>query len=402
MQKVEGSSPFSRFHLARFAEQIGRSTREKLRFLGIPFPDAPACYHSTMRRVYNAMGRRPKLVVQYLVLFSATLNNIITMNNSVLEIVRKTLSPLGEDIRLVADDRVKVAGYPFQVVSAGAGLPRDVDRVTFRLDPETIVVARRFTAKARAKLNAARQNWVDESGAHIRAADGGLIVLVDGDPAPRDEAATGFSPAAVRVGERLLIVGDVEQVAQISAAARVSKGRVAQVLRWFDERGFTLKHGGRGPRSGRSLDTAALLEAWVAEVASEDPLALLAHTAAREPLRELENITRGLRAAGLDHRLTGWVGLERTAPFLTATPSMHIYLDEAGFAGISDKLAHLGLVEVPEAGAVTFWRAPDVTFTAGQCSDAVHPARLMADLIRLGGRGVDAAEHVREERFGVA
>lgn len=328
----------------------------------------------------------------------------MNMNKDLIGIVRVALAPLDEHVPERRDGRVDVAGRPFVLVSAGTGLPRDVDRILPQLSPEAIAVASRFTSKARARLNAAGANWADQTAARIRARDGALAVLVDGgEPAPQPEAATGFSPAALRVGERLLIARAVEPVAAIAAAAQVSQGRVAQVLRWFDEQGFTAKHGDRGPTARRTLDTAALLDAWAAEIRDEWRPIVLANMAARDPRSELENLTRGLGTADLHYRLTGWVGLDRAAPFLTQTPAIHIYLDATAFAAIPAELGHLGLVPVEEAGVVTFWQAPEVTFTAADGDHhVVHPARLIADLRRLGGRGMDAAEHVRGELFDVA
>jgi hypothetical protein len=94
--------------------------------------------------------------------------------------------------------------------------------------------------------------------------------------------------------------------------------------------------------------------------------------------------------------------VQSETPFLTQTPVIHIYLDATAFAAIPAELSHLGLVPVEEAGVVTFWQAPEVTFTADdEDHHVVHPARLIADLRRLGGRGMDAAEHVRGELFDV-
>jgi hypothetical protein len=328
----------------------------------------------------------------------------MTMNKHMVELLRKTLAPLGEEVRRLADEDIEVAGRRFVLVSAGRGLPRDVERITDRLTGDAIALADRFTPAARAKLDAGGMSWVDQTAARIRTRDGRLSILIDGsEPEPRAEAAAGFSPAALHVGERLLITRRVEPVAAIAEAARVSQGRVSQVLRWFDQQGYTAKHGGRGPSASRSLDTAALLDAWTDAIQDEQRPTMLAHTASRDPRSEIGNLTRGLRARHLDFRLSGWAGLDRAAPFLTATPVIHIYLDAVAFARLPDELDTLHLAPVEEAGVVTFWRAPDVTFTAdGRNHDAAHPARLMGDLLRLGGRGVDAAEHVRAEFFDAA
>ncbi len=323
------------------------------------------------------------------------------MNKSLVRVVRMVLAPLDEHVPERGDGRVEVAGHPFVLISAGTGLPRDVDRILPQLTPEAIAVASRFTSKARARLDAADANWADQTAARIRARDGRLAILVDGgELEPQTEAAKGFSPAALRVGERVLMRRRVESVAALAAAAGASTGRVVQVLRWFDEQGFTEKLGTTGTTARRVLiGLPALADAWIGVTEAEYRPTILAHTAAADPRRELANIERGLDATGIDYRLTGWAGVERVAPFLTETPTLHFYLDAGGFGAIPHALGRLGLVPVDEAGVVTFWQAPLVTFTADDEQHVVHPARLIADLRRLGGRGLDAAEHVREELF---
>ena len=98
--------------------------------------------------------------------------------------------------------------------------------------------------------------------------------------------------------------------------------------------------------------------------------------------------------------LSGWAGLEIAAPFATTTPSLHVYVAESDFAGpLSDAIEHAGLREVEEGGRVTFWAADTRTLAlATQREDMpiVSAPRLFADLTALGGRGQDAADHVKE------
>jgi hypothetical protein len=292
----------------------------------------------------------------------------------------------------------------FTLVLAGAGLPRDVERIAPQLNADSIAVAKRFTAQARRMLEEAHANWADEAAARIRAEDTGLAVLVEsGAGQARSDPATGFSPAALRVGERLLIVRRVESIGEIARAAGVSPGRVTQVLQWFDERGFTAKRGGaRGPTARRTLDAASLLDAWVDAVVRERRPTALGHASTRDISLLTERIESGLEGLAVEYRFTGWVGVARAAPFLTATPTVHVYLEERGFASVVGDMSMIGLVPVAEAGTVTLWAAPSVTFTANADAHVVHPARLIADLRRLGGRGVDAAAHVKEDLFDVA
>jgi hypothetical protein len=326
------------------------------------------------------------------------------VNKSGVELLRSTLGRVGEDaVEVPPGDHVVLRGHVFTLVLAGAGLPRDVERVAPKLNSDTVAIAKRFTARARRMLDEAHANWADEAAARIRTESGGLSILVESGAAQaRSDPATHFSPTALRVGERLLIVRRVEPITAIAKAAGVSAGRVTQVLQWFDERGFTEKQGGaRGPTARRTLDAGSLLDVWVDAVVEEPRPTALAHASTRDIRRLTEEIESGLERLGVEYRLTGWVGVARSAPFLTATPAVHVYLDTPGFASVARDVSVIGLVPVTEAGTVTLWAAPDVTFTADSDARVVHPARLIADLRRLGGRGADAAEHVKEELFDV-
>ena len=98
--------------------------------------------------------------------------------------------------------------------------------------------------------------------------------------------------------------------------------------------------------------------------------------------------------------LSGWAALELAAPFATTTPSLHVYVAEGGSAGpLSDAVERAGLREVDGGGRVTFWAADPRTLafaTQHEKMPVVSPPRLFADLTALGGRGQDAADHVKE------
>jgi hypothetical protein len=99
--------------------------------------------------------------------------------------------------------------------------------------------------------------------------------------------------------------------------------------------------------------------------------------------------------------VSGWAGLELAAPFATTTPSLHVYVADTDFASpLSDVIDEAGLREVDEGGRVTFWAADSRVLRLAQRSGdvpVVSAPRLFADLSFFGGRGGDAADHVKEE-----
>ncbi|HET8862848.1 MAG TPA: hypothetical protein VFM94_06335, partial [Solirubrobacterales bacterium] len=77
------------------------------------------------------------------------------------------------------------------------------------------------------------------------------------------------------------------------------------------------------------------------------------------------------------------------------------YVHEDDFAGPLDQAVRdAGLSDVAEGGRIIFFPATDSVFALAQqkaSGPIVSPPRVYADLLWLGGRGVDAAEHLKAE-----
>jgi hypothetical protein len=97
--------------------------------------------------------------------------------------------------------------------------------------------------------------------------------------------------------------------------------------------------------------------------------------------------------------VSGWAGLELTAPFTTTVPSIHIYIADEDFAGpLTAAIGAAGLREVDDGGRVIFWRAdPRILHLAERKDEVpvVSAPRLYADLASFEARGQDAADHVK-------
>lgn len=321
-------------------------------------------------------------------------------------IVESGTRPAQADLSIRTRDGRSIA---IDVKWAGEGWPQDVRRAASEVpDPwpsDVVVVARQLSSGAIEWLRARGANWADEVGqARILGPDG-LIVIREPRVVPMERSARSFtwSPSALTVAETVLSRPDGPlRAAELARASGWSVPQVANVLKAFDARGWTVKRGSaRGPHAHRELiDADALLADWSGGVAVEPRRTRVAHQATRDVLALLREQLAPALDRGLGWALSGWAGLELAAPFATTTPSLHVYVAEDDFAGpLSDAVERAGLREVDEGGRVTFWAADPRTLafaTRHGEIPVVSPPRLFADLTALGGRGQDAADHVKE------
>jgi hypothetical protein len=179
------------------------------------------------------------------------------------------------------------------------------------------------------------------------------------------------------------------------------------VLQTFDARGWTEKSGPeRGSGSGRVLnDATGLLSSWATWHRTKEPDTLHTHV----PFRDAEAFVddRLLGAWDAAHwALTGWVALEKRAPFMTSLPLVTVYVDSDVFndrPSLESWMARAGARAVDSGARLDLVEA-DPYVLRGVRRDGSPPqvcdVRLYGDLLRLGVRGADAAEHLRETRIG--
>lgn len=151
----------------------------------------------------------------------------------------------------------------------------------------------------------------------------------------------------------------------------------------------------------RLAEAGAMLAAWSTAVGDSSRATRIAHRATKDVMALLRNDLAPALERRAGWAVSGWAGLELAAPFATTTPSLHVYVADTDFAGpLSDAIDAAGLREVDEGGRVTFWAADDRVFDfCRQVEDVpvVSAPRLFADLSSFGGRGGDAADHVKEQ-----
>ena len=292
---------------------------------------------------------------------------------------------------------------------AGEGWPQDV-RNALRATPatsdaSTVIVARHLSPGSIEWLRDHDANWADESGqARIIGPHGLLVVREPATARKREPSAFTWSPSALSIAETLLASPDrpalTEELAELSGW---STSRTASVLKGFDAQGWTVKRGPvRGPRAYRELcDAEGMLDAWSRWLIDAPRKTRYVHRATRD---SMDLLTKALRPALDEHvqwAVSGWAGLELSAPYATGVPSLHIYVPSEDFVSrLSVAVKAAGLREVEDAGLVTFWAAERRILRLASTQrgiPVVSPPRLYADLDGLGARGHDAAAHVRRE-----
>jgi hypothetical protein len=293
---------------------------------------------------------------------------------------------------------------------AGEGWPQDVRRAAADVPEDwpadVVLLARRLSPGAIEWLRARGANWADEAGQARILGPGGLIVIREpAQPLRGQRASRAFtwSRSAVAIAEAILARPDGPlRATELASATSWSVPQVANVLKAFDDQGWTVKRGTvRGPGARRELiDADGMLASWSAALATQPRATRLAHRVTRDVIGLLHDELAPALERKTGWALSGWAALELLAPFVTTTPSLHIYVAEEDFAGpLSDAIADAGLSEVEEGGRVIFWAADRRVLDLARRSDdipIVSPPRLYADLSSLGVRGQDAADHVRE------
>jgi hypothetical protein len=294
---------------------------------------------------------------------------------------------------------------------AGEGWPQDVRRVAATVGeqwPENaVLLARSLSPGAIEWLRERGANWADEAGqARIIGPDGLLVIRELAQSPDKGGVPRSFSwsKSAIAVAEAILAHEDRPlRVVELAEESDWSTAQAAKVLKAFDDQGWTVKQGtSRGPGAHRRLvDADGLLAAWSAAVVDSPRATRIAHRATKDVMALLRDDLAPALECRAGWAVSGWAGLELAAPFATTTPSLHIYIADTDFAApLSAAIGEAGLREVDEGGRVTFWAADARVFNCSlrvEDVPVVSVPRLFADLSSFGGRGGDAADHVKSE-----
>jgi hypothetical protein len=325
-------------------------------------------------------------------------------------IARAVSAVLDADVRVGveagATHELRVVGLPaqprFRAAWVRRGWPADVRARLEHTPGLTLVVAPQLSSGARRLLDERAINWVDETGAASLRGEG-LLVRIDRAPAPKDpepHAAT-WSRASVVAAEAVLAAGPAEiSTSWLAEHAGCSIARASRILAGWDHEGWTAKQGPqRGPGAHRVLlQPTALLTSWSAHLNTTAVERWFAHATGRDAEALTARVEQAL--AGQSFAWTGWAAAQQLAPFVTQLRVLHARIDERyARRDLEPHLRQAGITLTEDAGRIELWRTPAEALrlsTNSPIGPLVSWPRLYADLERLGGRGHDAAEHLRE------
>ncbi|HEU5271646.1 MAG TPA: type IV toxin-antitoxin system AbiEi family antitoxin [Jatrophihabitans sp.] len=317
------------------------------------------------------------------------------------------------------DDPVLMVDYEYgtarlRPVWAGEGFQRDVSNVLKRLADEAgqaspVIVVRRMSRGGRELAESAGFGWADESGRARVVAPPGLLIAC-WHPLPRDRRRSSWSEGTAAVAEVLLeeLIGKDYRSVPIPRSSEIvqmsgwSSSQVSRALQIFDEQGWTAKLGPeRGPASQREWrDPSAALSSWAAWHREQRAEAVSAHGVGS--VDEAIELLRGIsKEAWL---LSGWMAADLVAPLATAINVVTVYLAPDFYdRQLRAFMQSTELREVEHGARIVFWRADQQLFSHVDLVGGLPvagPIRIYGDLLRLGARGEDAAEHLRDVRIG--
>ena len=272
-------------------------------------------------------------------------------------------------------------------------------------EPLPILVAESISPGAKELLRNARVGYYDSAGSLFLPASG--VYLYIDKPAPKTlskSLGSLFSGRRAQVLHTLLVrhqhwFGGKELAAQ----ALVSPATASQVLtelerlEWVDLRG-------QGPSKERRLsEPAALLDAWVKQLALlRPPLLRRYYVPSVKPETLAEHLGQVFATHEVSYAISGEAAAQRYAPFLSSVSQVRVRLlvSPAADAAISaldarvvSEGANLVIIDAASHGELQHREHLGGLWLAS-------PIQVYLDLLRGEGRSREMADHLRKERIG--
>jgi hypothetical protein len=268
-----------------------------------------------------------------------------------------------------------------------------------------IVVARRASPGAREELSKAGIGWVDESGA-AEIVLGQLIVSKSGRPDDRLEKPPKWTPSVLAVAEAILC-DTKPTVAATSKITTLSPAICTYALRTLTDLQLLTSSARRGRESARQISSIPkLLDAYAAAATAATqrrPISLTVGATWRDILSGLSEVGKKWQSAGKVWAATGSAAASVMAPYLTSVTAGEVYIDADTIPGLEAAALDVGLRPI-DGGRITLMPFPTTTsklLLKNEKGLNVAPwPRVYCDLRRLGVRGEEAAEHLREVLHG--
>ena len=328
---------------------------------------------------------------------------------------------LTSDSRHDAQIDLRVAGKSFilQIEAKKAVYPRDVRLVLWQFreishnrtkeqsgdEALSLLVAESISPGAKELLRDERVGYYDSGGSLYLPAPGAFIYIDKPPPKTLSKSVRSlFSGRRAQVLHTLLMRHqDWFGGKELAEQALVSPATASQVLTEL-ERFDWLVSRGQGPSKERHLrEPAALLDAWVKQLASIRPPALRRYyVPSMKADTLLEIIGQVFATHEVGYAISHEAAAQRYAPFLSSVSQVRCRvlvgtaadaaIGELG-ARVANEGANLAIIEAKSPGELLFRERVGGIWLAS-------PIQVYLDLLRGEGRAKEMAEHLRKERIG--
>ncbi len=266
-----------------------------------------------------------------------------------------------------------------------------------------IVVARFISPGARNILSNAEISWVDETGAAEINIDK-IIVSRTGYQTKSINKSVKWTPSVIAVAETLLC-GTKPTISATKDISGYSDGSCTHALQLLTKLNLLEANIKRGRYSARRIrDQYKLLEAYSAAIETEQKQpSLQIGVIWKDVISNLREIGMKLNRINLDWAVTGIAASDILAPYLTNVSSAEIYVNANTRIGLEAIAKDMGLQPI-NGGRLTI--KPFPKSIVKKLIKNVYEIRIVswpriyADLLSVGVRGEEAAEHLREKYCG--
>ena len=268
-----------------------------------------------------------------------------------------------------------------------------------------LLLAESISPGAKDLLKSERIGYYDSGGSLYLPAHGAYLYIDRPPPKTMTNAMrTLFSGRRAQVLHTLLMRPlHWFSVKELAEQALVSPATASQVLTELNRFDWLISRG-QGPNKERHLkEPAALLDAWVKQLASLRPPTLRRYYVPVMTTEHLlERIGQVFAAQQIEYAISHEAAAQRYAPFLSnicqircrllTSSATYVALGELG-ARIVNEGANLVLLEANTPGELLFRAQVGGVWLAS-------PIQIYLDLLRGEGRTKEMAEHLRKERIG--
>lgn len=328
-------------------------------------------------------------------------------------------SSLTGDRRYDARIELVVAGKPVTLLIEvkKTVYPRDVRQVLWQFrelssalpkkrgEAQPMLIAESISPGAKELLRNERVGYYDSGGSLYLAAPGAYLYVEKPPPKTQEKSARAlFSGRRAQVLHALLVrPQDWFGVNDIASKAQVSPATASQVLSELNKFDWMTARG-QGPSKERHLrEPAALLDAWVGQLASLRTQTLRRYyVPAVKADAMLEHVARVFDRHQVGYAVSQEAAAQLYAPFLSSVPQVRtrVLPSSAAEAAIGDlgaravdEGANLSTINVKSSGELLFRERAGNVWLAS-------PIQVYLDLQRGEGRAKEMAEHLRKERIG--